>query len=266
MHVRDRARGLWPAALWRPMRTELALLAFAAATVACSPNNDVTTPNGDVARFGDGVAGAYALQSVSGKALPAEVLTNEFVRVAAVADTLFLFENGTGANVSVERLTDEEHPQGATFRWEASLKYTLEGNRLSVEYYCNDVLVLASCAAPPHLRGALDGTTLNVDFALGHRVPQRFTKVAGPSAVASVAISPVERLTLKPGETVQLTAAIRDAGGNAISSKSPTWRTIITGAATVGSTGVVRGVTKGITLVTAFVDGRADTVTVHVEP
>ena len=248
------------------MRIELALLAFVAATVACSPNNDVTTPNGDAARFGDGVAGAYALQSVNGKALPAEVLTNEYVRVAAVADTLFLFENGTGANVSVERLTDAEHPQGAIFRWEASLKYTLEGNRLSVEYYCNDVLVLASCAAPPHLRGTFDGTVLNVDFAMMHRVPQRLTKVAGPSVVASVEISPLERLTLKPGETLQLAVAVRDASGNAVSGKSPTWRTIITGAATVGNTGVVRAVTKGITLVTAFVDGRADTVTVHVEP
>ena len=248
------------------MRKELALLVFGAAAAACSPNNDGITPNGDVARFGDGVAGAYALQSVNGKALPAEVLTNEYVRVAAVADTLFLFENGTGANVSVERLTDEEHPQGATFRWEASLKYTLEGGRLSVEYYCNDVLVLASCAAPPHLRGALDGTTLDIDFALGHRVPQRFTKVAGPSAVASVAISPVDRLTLKPGATLQLAAAIQDANGNGVSGKTPTWRTIITGAATVNNTGLVRGVTKGITLVTAFVDGRADTVTVHVEP
>ena len=160
------------------MRTELALLAFAAsALAACSPNNDVTTPNADVTRVGDGGAGAYALQSVNGKSLPADVVTNEYVRVAAVADTLFLFENGTGANVSVERITDSEHPQGLMTRWESSFKYTLEGGRLSVEYYCNDVLVLASCAAPPHLLGSLDGTALNVDFALGQRVPQRFGKV-----------------------------------------------------------------------------------------
>jgi len=249
------------------MRTELALLAFAAtALVACSPNNDVTTPNPDAARFGDGVAGAYALQSVNGKSLPAETSANDYVRVSALADTLFLFENGTGANVSVERIVDAEHPQGIVDRWESSLKYTLEGDRLSVEYYCNDVLVLASCAAPPHLRGALDGTTLNVDFAMIQRVPQRFTKVAGPSAVASVAISPGDRLTLKPGATLQLSAAVRDAGGNSVGGKNPTWRTIIAGAATVSNTGVVRGVAKGITLVTAFVDGRADTVTVHVEP
>jgi hypothetical protein len=249
------------------MRTELALLTVVAgALVACSPNNDVTTPNADAARFGDGIPGAYALQSVSGKSLPADVVTNEYVRVASVADTLFLFENGTGANVSVERITDEAHPQGVVRRWEAFLKYTLDGNRLSVEYYCNDVIVLASCAAPPHLRGTFDAAGLNVDFAMQQRVPQRFTKVAGPSAVASVEISPLDRLTLKPGATLQLAAAVRDAAGNTVSGKNPTWRTIITGAATVTNAGVVRGVTKGITLVTAFVDGRADTVTVHVEP
>lgn len=249
------------------MRTEVALLTFvASAVVGCSPNNDVTTPNADAAPFGDGIAGAYALQSVSGKSLPADIVTNEYVRVAALADTLFLFENGTGANVSVERITDEQHPQGVVHRWEGSLKYTLENNRLSVEYYCNDVLVLASCAAPPHVRGTFDDVALNVDFALQQRVPQRFTKVAGPSAVASVEISPLERLTLKPGATLQLAAAVRDAAGNTVSGKNPTWRTIITGAASVTNSGVVRGVTKGITLVTAFVDGRADTVTVHVEP
>ena len=249
------------------MRTELALLAFAGGALgACSPNNDVTTPNADAARFGDGVAGAYALQSVNGKSLPADVTVNDFIRVAAVADTLFLFENGTGANVTVERLTDAEHPQGVVDRYEGSFKYTLEGNRLAVEYYCNDVLVLAACAAPPHLRGTFDGMALNVDFAMVQRAPQRFTKVAGPSAVASVAIAAPERLTLKPGATLELAADVRDASGNRVSGKSPTWRTIITGAATVSNTGLVRGVTKGITLVTAFVDGRADTVTVHVEP
>ena len=248
------------------MRTELALLSFtAAALAACSPNNDVTTPNADVTRFGDGVAGAYALQSVNGKSLPADVLTNEFVRVAAIADTLFLFENGTGANVTVERLTDAEHPQGDVYRHEGSFKYTLEGNRLSVEYYCNDVLVLAACAAPPHLLGTLDGTTLNLDFALMQRVPQRFTKVAGPSAVASVEIAPLGPITLGVGQTRQLAAVVRDAGGNTVGGKVPTWGTIIRGAATVSNTGVVRGAAKGITLITAFVDGRADTVTVHVE-
>src|SRR5690349_23134073 len=110
------------------MRTELALLTFAttAALAACSPNNDVTTPNADAARFGDGVAGAYALQTVNGKLLPAEVNANDYVRVAAIADTLFLFEDGTGANVSVQRIVDAEHPQGAVERWEGWLKYTLE--------------------------------------------------------------------------------------------------------------------------------------------
>ena len=247
------------------MRTELALLAFTAAVAACSPNSDVTTPNADATRFGDGVAGAYALQSVSGKSLPADVLTNDFVRVSAVADTLFLFENGTGANVSVERVTDAEHPQGVVYRWESSFKYTLEGDRLSVEYYCNDVLVLASCAAPPHLRGTVDGAALTADFALGRRVPQLFTKVAGPSAVASVEISPLGQITLGVGETLQLAATVRDASGNTVGGKNPTWRTIIAGAATVSNAGSVRAVAKGITLVTAFVDGRADTVTVHVE-
>jgi hypothetical protein len=248
------------------MRTELALLALAATVAACSPTNDVTTPNADAARFGDGTAGAYALQSVNGKSLPAETSANDYVRVAAVADTLFLFEDGTGANVSVERIVDAEHPQGVVDRWESSLKYTLEGNRLTVEYHCNDVLVLASCAAPPHLRGAFDGTALTVDFALLQKVPQRFTKVAGPSAVASVVIAPAGSLTLKPGATLQLTAAIHDRNGNAVTGRSPTWRTIMAGAATVSNAGVVRGVAKGITLITAFVDGRADTVTVHVEP
>ena len=246
------------------MRTGIALLALGTLW-ACSPNNDVTTPNADVTRFGDGEAGIYALQSVANKALPAEVFTNEYGRVVAIADTLFLFGNGKGTNLTVERVFDESQPQGTVYRFESALNYTLDGNRMAVEFICNDVIALAACAAPPHLKGAFDGSALNFDFAMMQRVPQRFTKVAGPSSVASIQIAQVDRLTLRVGQTLQLATTIRDGGGNIVSGKVVAWRTIIRGAATVDNAGTVRGVARGITLVSAFVDGRADTVSVHVE-
>jgi hypothetical protein len=247
------------------MRTRLALLALGTLS-ACSPNNDVTTPDDVATRFGDGEAGVYALQSVSGKSLPTEIITNESVRVIAIADTLFLFGNGKGTNVTVERVIDGSSTQGTVYRYESALTYTLDGSRLTVEFICNDVIALAACIAPPHLKGALDGTALNLDFAIAQRVPQRFTKAAGLSNVTSVQISPLDRLTVGVGKTLQLATTIRNAEGNVVTGRAVTWRTIIPGAATVSSAGTVYGVARGITLVSAFVDGRADTVSIHVEP
>ena len=247
------------------MRPVLVLLAFTS-LAACSPNGDVTVPNADAARFGETEAGAYVLRSIAGKTLPADLFTNESVRVIAIADTLFLHGNGKGTMVSVERVIDESQPQGKIYRNDSAVELTINDGRFELEFVCNDVIVLAACAAPPHMKGAIDGTALNADFAMMQRVPQRFEKVAGPSNVVKVDIPATERLTVGLGGTLQLSARVLDAQGGTINGRVPSWKSLLPSVATVSTSGAVRGVARGITLISAHVDGRSDTVSVHVEP
>jgi len=82
-------------------------------------------------------------------------------------------------------------------------------------------------------RGTLDSVEVRVD-----------------QIAASVSIAPVSA-TLSVGQTLPLSAVVKDANGNPIAGAMVTWTSDTTRVATVSGTGVVTAVSQGLTTVTA---------------
>jgi uncharacterized protein YjdB len=84
-------------------------------------------------------------------------------------------------------------------------------------------------------------------------------------AVASVSVTP-SPANLTVGQSLQLSATPRDAGGNVLSGRNVSWTTANSAVATVSSSGVVTAVATGNTSITATIDGVAGLVPVAVIP
>ncbi len=102
------------------------------------------------------------------------------------------------------------------------------------------------------LRGSVGGLTSTVD------------------AEVDVVVTDVEVLpsssTLRPGGTLDLTAILRDAGGNLVPGRTPSWTSDDPLVATVSATGVVTAVAVGATDIRASEDGASGAATVSVQP
>src|SRR5207245_537755 len=72
--------------------------------------------------------------------------------------------------------------------------------------------------------------------------------------------------SVQAGQTVQLTATPRDAGGNPLSGRTVTWSSSNTAVATVSNSGLVSGVTPGTATITAASEGKSGTSTITVTP
>src|SRR5437867_7694 len=81
--------------------------------------------------------------------------------------------------------------------------------------------------------------------------------------VATVSVSPAPA-SVQAGQTVQLTATTRDAGGTVLTGRVITWSTSNANVATVSNAGLVTGVVAGTATITATSEGRAGTSTVTV--
>jgi uncharacterized protein YjdB len=84
-----------------------------------------------------------------------------------------------------------------------------------------------------------------------------------PTPVASVRITPSSS-SLIVGDSVRLTAAALDAGGNVLSQRPVTWTSGAPSVLSVSSTGLVRALGAGTGLVFAVIDGRVASATVVV--
>lgn len=85
----------------------------------------------------------------------------------------------------------------------------------------------------------------------------------GPAAVASIALSPIAPSGVS-GEQVQLTATVRDAGGNTLPDRTVTWTSANPAKATVDAAGLVTGLAAGSTTIQAASDTKTATVTFSV--
>src|SRR5947208_3600903 len=97
----------------------------------------------------------------------------------------------------------------------------------------------------------------------------------GKSATASVTVTvaPVASVTVSPasasvpaGQTVQLSATLRDANGNILTGRSVTWASNNTSVATVTGTGLVTGKVAGSATITATSEGQNGTAAITVTP
>src|SRR5205823_6043774 len=82
-------------------------------------------------------------------------------------------------------------------------------------------------------------------------------------AVASVAVAPASA-SVNEGQTVQLTATLKDASGNTLTGRTVTWASSNTAAATVTGSGLVSGVTAGTATITATSETVSGTAAVTV--
>jgi uncharacterized protein YjdB len=89
------------------------------------------------------------------------------------------------------------------------------------------------------------------------------TVSVSPVPVASVTVTPPTASTTVGG-TVDLTATVRDAGGNALADRAVAWSSSDQGIATVSSTGTVTGVAPGSATITATSEGRSGSAVVTV--
>ena len=96
----------------------------------------------------------------------------------------------------------------------------------------------------------------------------------GVSGAASVTVSdPVASVTVQPaddtilaGQSVALTAVLKDANGTVLSGRTVTWTTSDGTVATVSASGVVTGVAAGSATITATSEGKSGTAQVTVNP
>ena len=89
---------------------------------------------------------------------------------------------------------------------------------------------------------------------------------APPLPVASVSVTP-GTATVQVGQTAQLTATTKDAGGNVLSGRAVTWASSTPALATVSATGLVTGVAAGAAVtITATSEGQSGTAAITVVP
>ena len=82
-------------------------------------------------------------------------------------------------------------------------------------------------------------------------------------SVASVTVSPATP-SVTVGQTVQLSATMKDANSNTLTGRTATWVSSNTNVATVTGSGLVTGVTAGTATITATSEGKNGTATVTV--
>ena len=125
------------------------------------------------------------------------------------------------------------------------------------------VLGLAAATAYQFQLVAFRGT-LNVDAVFGgvSNVGNATTS-ASTAPVATVAVSPASA-SIGVAGTQQLTATLRDAGGNVLTGRTVTWASTNTLVATVSGSGLVSGLLAGSVTITATSEGQNGPATITV--
>ena len=91
------------------------------------------------------------------------------------------------------------------------------------------------------------------------------TTAPTPGAVASVEVTPAADTLIALGQTQQLMAVAKDAGGNVVSGKTFSWSSSAPGVVSVdAASGVATGVANGAATITASVDGKSGQAAVAV--
>src|SRR6266571_4158567 len=84
-----------------------------------------------------------------------------------------------------------------------------------------------------------------------------------PPPVATVTVSPASA-SIRVGNTVQLTATLKDANGNVLTGRTVTWTSSNTKTATVNASGLVSGLATGSATITATSEGKSGTSIIKV--
>src|SRR5207245_2191320 len=121
----------------------------------------------------------------------------------------------------------------------------------------------------------VNGTGLVTGVAAGSATITATSEGTNGTAALTVSVVPVASVTVTPetggiqvGQTVQLSATPKDAGGAALTGRVVTWASSATGVATVSGSGLVTGGAAGSATITATSEGQSGTagVTVSIVP
>ena len=164
------------------------------------------------------------------------------------------------ATVEVSPLTTDRQV-GQTIQLSATVK-DASGNILSGQSvaWSSSAANVASVSSSGLVTASSIGTAL-ITAAAGSKSGVATVNVV-PEPIASITVAPTND-TLLIGETVQLTATLRDAANNIVT-RPVAWSSPLPTVATVSNSGLVTAVGEGTATITATADGRSATASIRV--
>jgi uncharacterized protein YjdB len=137
------------------------------------------------------------------------------------------------------------------------------GNTLTgrIVTWASDNTAAATVSSSGLVRGVAAGTAHVTATCEGQSASSTITVTLVP--VASVSVSPTSA-SINVGATQQLSATPKDGSGNTLTGRTITWASDNAAAATVSSSGLVRGVAAGTAHVTATCEGQSASSTITV--
>ncbi len=200
-----------------------------------SSNPGVATVNGAGQATGVAVGAATLTATSEGKSGTAAITVTN-VPVASVAVS--------PATASV--------PVGQTVQLTATPK-DANGNSLSgrTVTWASSNTAIATVSGSGLVTGVTAGAATITATSEGKSGTSAITVTApAPAPVASVTVTPAPA-SVPTGQTVQLTATLKDANGNTLTGRTVAWASSNTAVATVTGSGMVSGVTAGTASITA---------------
>ena len=184
---------------------------------------------------------------------PRVLITFALVTVAALAWAA-CGDDTTGPSVATIEVT----PATASVLIGGTVQLTAvardgSGNPMTVNLTWTSSSAAASVSSSGLVTGEEAGTSTVTASAGGHSGSSEVTVL---EPVASVEVTPAVD-TVRAGQTIQLTATPKDAGGNSLTGREITWSSDDEAIATVDDTGVVTGEDAGATTITATSEGQS---------
>jgi len=128
---------------------------------------------GDSLATGD-LVGSYVLRRVGPDALPTVLFSNDYVTSRVLADTLRLSANGSGTRASSQVVQERATGVIDTVQSEAGFRFHVRDGGVEIAFDCP---INGDCAAPPHFVGHAISGDLEIDYALGARVPLLYARI-----------------------------------------------------------------------------------------
>jgi uncharacterized protein YjdB len=219
---------------WSSNNTSVAAVDRSGIVSAVAPGSAIiTATNGDL-------SGTSAI-TVTGDSLASDPVAS--VSVSPAVDTLAV--GSTAQLVATARDANGASLGGRTVTWSS------------------DNTATATVSASGAVRGIAVGSARVTATCEGHTGSSSVTVSVVP--VASVVVSP-SSANLAAGATQQLSASAKDAGGHTLTGRVISWSSDNTAAASVSSSGLVRGVAAGTAHVTASCEGHSGSSTISIAP
>ena len=223
-------------------------------------------------------AGSATITATSeGKSGTAAISVTAPTKPGKVTDLAVAATIDSGVTLSFTEVTDgaakpakyDVRYRTGKFSWSTAASVTrgtcatpMAGSAIGAKRTCT-VLGLKPATAYTFQLVAFRGTmNLNAVYGPLSNIVSATTKPA-VAPVASVVVSPASA-TVVAGQTVQLTATLKDASGTVLTGRSVIWTSSNAGVATVSASGLVTGVASGSATITAASEAKTGTAAITV--